>query len=545
MESPFQSILHTNSIPSDDERRRIHDLLAALRTEVDQITQDIDRMQRKRDELSDFMDAHLALLSQARRMPDDIIQEIFKASLPAHRPPTLSVDDAPLILFRISQRWRSLALSTPYLWASLHLIPPPTPVGVETSRLNQVNDTVKHWLLRSGSLPLTISFVGRHSSSGASEGSEQDHDLDQGAFNASKTLLQTLIQFASRWRCFRFVATPCVDLEPLEALSHGDVPMLRCVAIEGINFIDGLPLLATPTLTSLLARGTNLLFSTPIHWEVLCHIQLGHYDPSPQALLNALSQCSQLKSCILSVYLHDEDGNEPSCHLDQLQFLSIENRGSSSPTMTFLNCLRMPNLSFLKYSDQAAGANSLPIVPIFRSSPLLRCLILHVSTMLQDTLLEVLTLATKLEDLTIGGEPMTPGWPPAYCSVVEALTSNISGSGGILCPNLRSLTISDFRHLSDEALVQFVLARTDPERDTARLEQLKAYFARPPQIDIAIPLQQHVEDGFRLRLLYLPPPPTFPSYSAQEGNSYYDEWDQSLVTWGNQYYDRDGNLMPY
>ncbi|KAJ7796751.1 hypothetical protein B0H14DRAFT_2390361, partial [Mycena olivaceomarginata] len=58
----------------------------------------------------------------ARRPPDDMVAEIFTASLPYDRNATISGTEAPLLFCHICRVWRHLALSTPCLWAFLHIV---------------------------------------------------------------------------------------------------------------------------------------------------------------------------------------------------------------------------------------------------------------------------------------------------------------------------------------------------------------------------------------------------------------------------------------
>jgi uncharacterized coiled-coil DUF342 family protein len=90
MDSPFKDILNTNTVPSDAECQSIHDLLKDPRRKCADLNEQIARMRksladlmRDRDELQSFIDAHLALISPARRLPDDVVREIFVAALPS------------------------------------------------------------------------------------------------------------------------------------------------------------------------------------------------------------------------------------------------------------------------------------------------------------------------------------------------------------------------------------------------------------------------------------------------------------------------------
>ncbi|KAJ7127696.1 hypothetical protein C8R44DRAFT_560102, partial [Mycena epipterygia] len=131
MHSPFTDILHTNAVPSDADCVDILKLLQRPRQEVADLTEEISRLQslldettRKRDKLKQFIDAHLSLVSPARRLPDDIVRTIFTACLPSDRNPTITSDEAPLLLCQLCRAWRSIALTTPRIWARIHIVVP-------------------------------------------------------------------------------------------------------------------------------------------------------------------------------------------------------------------------------------------------------------------------------------------------------------------------------------------------------------------------------------------------------------------------------------
>ncbi|KAJ6548629.1 hypothetical protein B0H19DRAFT_952317, partial [Mycena capillaripes] len=159
MESPFEDILHTNTVPSDADCDVIRNLLQIPRNEVADLTEEIARLQalvdetvRKRDGLKEFIDAHVALVSPARRLPEDILQGIFLATLAPTQNSTLNPADPPVLLCQVCRSWRAVALTTPRLWASIHIVVP------VPSKLPQITETVTAWLERSGSVPLDISL---------------------------------------------------------------------------------------------------------------------------------------------------------------------------------------------------------------------------------------------------------------------------------------------------------------------------------------------------------------------------------------------------
>ncbi|KAJ7506664.1 hypothetical protein B0H11DRAFT_2322999 [Mycena galericulata] len=88
-------------------------------------------------------------------LPPEITSDIFCQCLPLREwNSTYSFDthEAPLLLLQVCATWRSIAISTPRLWAHLHLYirKPPIRKGIEA--------VVDEWFSRAGSSPLSFSL---------------------------------------------------------------------------------------------------------------------------------------------------------------------------------------------------------------------------------------------------------------------------------------------------------------------------------------------------------------------------------------------------
>ncbi|KZP22093.1 hypothetical protein FIBSPDRAFT_687916, partial [Athelia psychrophila] len=102
-------------LPSSQTNVIASSISSALR-DVSQLDQDILRLEntlhelrRKRDEMKSFTLAHKTLVSPIRRVPPEIITEVFLHSADGNL-------GSPLLLASICSRWRSIALSSPQLW---------------------------------------------------------------------------------------------------------------------------------------------------------------------------------------------------------------------------------------------------------------------------------------------------------------------------------------------------------------------------------------------------------------------------------------------
>ncbi|KAL0068401.1 hypothetical protein AAF712_004479 [Marasmius tenuissimus] len=168
--SQFQNVLNTNYPASSLEIGQIEELLIQPTQELNRLNSEIHHLRStlgyllsQREKLQSFVNSHRALISPIRRLPPEVLSEIFVHCLQdKDRNPTRSVTEAPLLLTFVCRRWREIALSTARLWRGIHIYFPSVTKRHE-QRFKEIaerrSEGVKAWLSRSGSLPLSISLV--------------------------------------------------------------------------------------------------------------------------------------------------------------------------------------------------------------------------------------------------------------------------------------------------------------------------------------------------------------------------------------------------
>ncbi|KAF8891938.1 hypothetical protein CPB84DRAFT_1683195, partial [Gymnopilus junonius] len=181
MESRLSSLLTSNDPPSEDEIQNFHRLMAAPLQELRAIDQKIADLQAllalledKREGIYGSLQRFIIVMSPIRRLPDDVLSEIFYQCLPTDRPPILGASDAPTLLMRVCKRWRSVVLSSPRLWAQLSIsfsgedsiygLPGSWQFDADgkewqqraESTLNRRLEIITEWLARSGTCPLSL-----------------------------------------------------------------------------------------------------------------------------------------------------------------------------------------------------------------------------------------------------------------------------------------------------------------------------------------------------------------------------------------------------
>ncbi|KAJ7679267.1 hypothetical protein DFH06DRAFT_1078732 [Mycena polygramma] len=391
METPFQEILHTNAIPSDADCEQIRDLLVAaeLDEEIERIQVLLKQLIGKRDHLNDFINAHLALISPARRLPEDVVAEIFTACLPQERNAVMSAADSPLLLCHVCRAWRNLALLTPRLWASLHIV-----ASGEASKLQQINDAVELWLSRSRELPLSISFVRSLSACVGSDFS---------------VLFATLVRYACRWRRIRFALDNDPSIVPLVMLSSADVPNLETIVLQNY-YRDrdepawrALSFITTSSLRSVALAGVSDSIHTLISWSRLRHLFLGH-DPHSSGWqtvaegLKMLRCCPDLETCTLALTSSSPlEDVPPLCRMEHLHRLSVVD--TSLGTFDFFRYLDLPNLRTLEY--RAEHTDIYPFVPLLTPGNRMESLSLYLTKANPDITIECLCLVPALRELIL------------------------------------------------------------------------------------------------------------------------------------------------
>ncbi|KAF8176151.1 hypothetical protein K438DRAFT_80257 [Mycena galopus ATCC 62051] len=528
MESSFSEMLGTNVVPSDAECQRIRELLAGPQKEAAEITCEIERLQamineltKRRDFLNEFIDPHLALISSVRRLPRDVLAEIFAATLPADRNAIMSRREAPLLLCNVSRTWRAVALSTPRLWASLHIIAPTT-----DSMLTRINEAILIWLSRSGVLPLSIALVHPWG----------DADLD------SSMLLDTLVRYSSRWGRVRFKHMPISSIESLAVLSPADVPVLKTCIIEpatGPSDAYSSHSLAFLGTTSLRSFTTNIegISTFPLPWNRLRHLSLrsGRDALSVISLakgLEFLGRCPNLETCILGLGRASVPGVEVPPVLQRLEHLrqiSVADYttgmtlNSTTPTTSFFENLDLPSLQTIEYT--AISIQDFPFTPLLTPGNLLQSLCFQVIQMPSESVTKVLRLVPALRELAISYDDSLGDefW--------TALTPT-SQNTHVLCPELRIVNFTQFETTSDKQLLDFITARTSSHfadiHDIALLTKVYVQFDRPMRVDIIPTLRQAIPNGldFDYRVRYKPLPGAWrENETYTEGERLSERWD--------------------
>ncbi|KAF6745454.1 hypothetical protein DFP72DRAFT_778886, partial [Ephemerocybe angulata] len=118
-----------------------------LKQMIDGLSKRISKLQSQLDALEGQRQRHQAILSPVRRIPMEILGEIFALVLPD----VLYSGDRRMLrnLGLVCKSWQNASLLARHLWSGLQLIRPP-----KTGAYGRIVS----WLTKSGALPKTLQF---------------------------------------------------------------------------------------------------------------------------------------------------------------------------------------------------------------------------------------------------------------------------------------------------------------------------------------------------------------------------------------------------
>ncbi|KAJ7854397.1 hypothetical protein B0H14DRAFT_2756394 [Mycena olivaceomarginata] len=436
-ETPYKDYLYSNFVPSDDECSRIRDLELGKTREGLEKTRDgsqdsLDRMARKRDQLQEFIDSHLALVSGARRLPHDVLGEIFMACLAPNTYSSMKATESPLVLSQICSDWRRLAISTRRLWASLSIQRNFRKFSVANSQ----------------------------------------HKRNMVGATMEKFLHCEPFDFPDYYRM----------LSPLGTHPISDVPLLKTAVIEGVDEsnLDSLSFLCAPNIRALSLR--RFRFKSQVLPLTGTLAQLSLTSTSLAHALAALRHCPNLETCNLKNIYDGTMGVLPvstPIHLERLERLCVIGPNYSTRLFHYID---MPNLRTLQYSHDGGS-------DLLLSTPAVWCtpdkveeigLSAKISSAALSTLLSEFPMLQKLL-LHCPRKSLSTG--TKSCKLFKVLTPQPKSANEILCPHLQNICSLGFNVGSDEELLALIDAR-QTTKGIQPLSSVNIAFTRGRSVDI-------------------------------------------------------------
>ncbi|KAJ8084968.1 hypothetical protein PM082_003745 [Marasmius tenuissimus] len=326
--SPFTTVFSTNYAPSPLEVADLHRIIHEPEARIRELEAEISRLQSERDRLQAFVNNHRQLLSPVRRLPVEVLKEIFVQCLPVEHLPITSTTEFPLLLTRICRHWKEVAITTPHLWCSIHIYIPSPANEIDgdqfLSIIRQRHEGIERWLHRSGSVPLNISFsMGELSR----DPTELVHEVVTDWEHANLQFSRILAEYSGRWASFTFRDLPSSVLEVFASLTREQLPQLislygpgntrntqgRCLvdlALASSTSLRSLQIM-NASLTPLLAIAPRLTALTDLSIDTLLLFWPFETEPVTQTLGTLCRAFPFLRTLSLRLVYLDQVASSP------------------------------------------------------------------------------------------------------------------------------------------------------------------------------------------------------------------------------------------
>ncbi|KAJ7663896.1 hypothetical protein DFH06DRAFT_335799, partial [Mycena polygramma] len=213
----LHTLLNGNEPPEESELPLVQSLVSQTDARSAILDQEIARLQETLKHLEEDRASLLnyrVILSPLRRMPPEVLSQIFSWTLPSlneeWRRNRLDVTDSPWTLGRVSGLWRAVSLSTPSLWSRFAIDYAPAHDALSAYPLAMVDAQIR----RSRSQKLKIHFYG----------------CETVESRPQTQIFQLLTEHSERWEELSIGIT--AEIVPLLAAIHDRLPSLRRVWID-------------------------------------------------------------------------------------------------------------------------------------------------------------------------------------------------------------------------------------------------------------------------------------------------------------------------
>ncbi|KAJ6484832.1 hypothetical protein C8R45DRAFT_1214769 [Mycena sanguinolenta] len=484
LDSPFREHLNTKYVPTDAEMERIRAHLAPHEAELVRLDRLIESLAAQRGRIKSYVEPHRALISHPRRLPQDIVEEIFLHCLP-RKNAVMSVREVPLLLGRVCSAWRSIAFSMPRLWTSVHI-----PIAFITS--SEMKQTAMiEWLERSAPFPVALSLVGVSGSRGA----PSNHP----------DIPVALLGFSPRWEVLHVSEMPLDILSKIVDVAAPRLTEIRITFADTISYMrpdQRQPHFLSSTLFRTMKPGriilsgselNNILPKQPFTWDHITDLALESGSPhtlstahiDTRAVYRLMKGCKNLVSLSVAVTGSEEARPWPhEIHIaDSLNCLAfVDLRASLQEVMDLVDRLLMPNLRRFVVVPRRSSPNLTWEFPerFVANTPFLSDLRIIDDFMELPHLLATLQRFPHLTKLCLSSDP---GRSPAKPWNATNLLARLSPSPDIpiLLPQLKELDIQDSGRLDDATLLCFIERQLEYETNL-RIVRVSLSGDRPPVV---------------------------------------------------------------
>ena len=371
--TPVPDLLGGHYIASESQAQMISNTILVAEGDIMRLSGEITRLNAildgltcKRDALRTYTHLHAALVAPIRRLPPEVLSEIFLCYKDENSVSLPRLNKAPLLLGGVCGRWRTIALSTPRLWNSFALT-------IRPKYLKSDAMLAKTWLARAATCPLTIRL-----------GSRGDYQ------NPMRLLMKVLLLHCEQWYDIH-ISVPRPVLESLTPAKNR-FPRLQKLSLD-VELYDPLRIFeCAPRLRWLKLASDLDPAMVKVPWNQIEYIDTGRREIDQ--CLNLLRATSNLETCVIDLVSFEPGQSHSPVELLCLHSMTI----SGNPTH-FFDILLLPKLREISITLSFWTATSQLISLLSRCS--LAKLSLNLGNLSDNDMIRVLQACPSLVQLDL------------------------------------------------------------------------------------------------------------------------------------------------
>ncbi|KZP19249.1 hypothetical protein FIBSPDRAFT_1025395 [Athelia psychrophila] len=467
-ETPFPHLLNLDShhVLSAAQSDIVHNTISSAIRDVSQLDLEMSRLEAglaeirlKRDENQKYIIAHKALVSTIRRVPAEIIAEIFIQCLRGR--PMISPH-----LAAICRRWRSIIFSSSRVCTTLSLVVKPWHLDSQTA-------WAKMCLSHSGEYPLSIDLRGSTSENGI------------------RSLMEVLVARSEQWHTLHLSplwgAIDCLDgavnrLHRLENLSFGrDMPFIP----KNIQAVFA----TAPRLCSLRLFAVRAGLIPQLPWKQLQVLKIGGIEA--EDCLDIMEHTSNLIKCDIVTNRAPTRGTvfRPRVTtLPLVRSMSLQlTKDYNSTTASFLSTIYLPVIEDLHITcDVSETEITNGLLSLISDGTLVKLALKSPRTITAANMVAILRAAPTLQELSLKQNS-------ASCLSSRFLERFNGPIASCLVPKLQKIEVDCYEELDVSVVEEMIKGRCLTNQQSA-LRQVVLKFRKKDHVETAR-LRQIRDDG--------------------------------------------------
>jgi hypothetical protein len=488
----------------NEDETFIQKSIQQISSTVESVENEIMRLRRSLTELEDYrgrlyesITRHQATLSPVRKLPPEILAEIFLHAADGSSmvwPREKGEVEMPLLLGRICSYWRAVSHALPLLWSKIRLDIPPTlesrSTGSREAACTAARDLVEICLSRSGNTLLSFSITA------------------DGPPELILSILQAFIKHSSRWRNVSINLARLSSYYQILMPVKGNVPNLYRLhlgtSIKDMLFPNADAFQVSPNLRELsISHLTSPFHILRVPWAQLTHLTSRMSTFREGEFSEILRHATSLVELSTESERILEVTSSQPVLLRHLEKLAIVNK-SSYITKSFQS-FTAPNLKELYLQAITPFNPEQTIVMLTRSNCKLTHLTIH-SSQEPDSVWEENVGIARL----LGSVPSLVHLHLIVLKSGDDLIHRLGLHPNVypqILPNLECFILEDGFCVSAYSLAEVLRSRINNSNPTLVIDKQQQVVPHP---------ETRLGSGLRcVRLkLSLPPPPKFPELDA-------------------------------